>query len=125
MTVDTIAEMELQKECLSDEEPLGTNEEDIRAGIEKTIEKVGRLIELKKLKGSAWVASVELWDQMKIRHVEKKGEGPIVTESVLAKVVDGTIITSHVEGKKSWEKKPESESELGTAQQKEGEKNAS
>ncbi len=96
MTVDTIAERDLQKECLSDEEHLGTDEEDIRTGIEKKIEKVGRLIELKKLKGSAWVATVELYDQMKIRNVERKGEGPVVTESVLAKVVNGTIVTSHV-----------------------------
>ncbi len=95
MTVDTIVERELQKECLSDEEHLGTDE-DIRTGIEEKIEKVGRLIELKKLKGSAWVATVELYDQMKIRNVERKGEGPVVTESVLAKVVNGTIVTSHV-----------------------------
>ena len=122
MTVDTIAERELQKECLSDEEPLGTDEEDIKTRLEEKIEKVGRLIELKKLKEGAWLATVELWDQMRIRNVERKGEGPIVTESILAKVVDGTIVTSHVSGKKSWEKKQESESELGTAQQKEGEK---
>jgi len=120
-----LLERELQKsepgESL-DEEFLGTDEEDIRAGIEKKVEKVGRLIELKKLKEGAWLATVELWDQMKIRNVERKGEGPIVTESILAKVVDGTIVTSHVQGKKSWEEKPESRSESGTGPQKEGEK---
>ncbi len=104
------------------EEFLGVDEEYIKAGIEKKIEKVGRITELKRLKENVWLATVELWDQMRIRNVERKGEGPIVTESILAKVVDGTIVTSHVQGKKSWEKKEESESESGTAQQKEGEK---
>ncbi len=120
-----LLEREIQKgesgESL-DEEFLGADEEDIKAGIEKKVEKVGRIIELKKLKEGAWLATVELWDQMKIRNVERKGEGPIVTESILAKVVDGTIVTSHVQGKKSWEEKPESKSESGTGQQKEGEK---
>jgi len=102
-----LLERELQKkesgESL-DEEFLGVDEEDIKAGIEKKIEKVGRIIELKKLKEGAWLATVELWDQMKIRNVERKGEGPIVTESILARVVDGTIVTSHVQGKTSWER---------------------
>ena len=103
-----LLEREIQKgesgESL-DEEFLGADEEDIKAGIEKKVEKVGRIIELKKLKEGAWLATVELWDQMKIRNVERKGEGPIVTESILAKVVDGTITTSHFQGKKSWEEK--------------------
>ncbi len=103
-----LLEREIQKgesgESL-DEEFFGVDEEDIKAGIEKKVEKVGRIIELKKLKEGAWLATVELWNQMKIRNVERKGEGPIVTESILAKVVDGTIVTSHVQGKKSWEEK--------------------
>lgn len=104
----------------ADEEPLAVDEdeEDIKIRIEKKIEKVGRLIELKKLKERTWLATVELWEAMKIRNVERKGEGPIETESILAKVVDGAIITTPIKGKKPLEKKEESKSELGAAQQK-------
>jgi len=139
---EVLLERQLQKgepgESL-DEEFLGVDEEDIKAGIEKKIEKVGRLVELKKLKENTWLATVELWDQMRIRNVERKGEGPTVTENVLARVVDGTIVTSTVRGKTSWEREAtegstelserategspansgeESEFELGAAQQK-------
>ena len=128
---DEEARQKAQQETLAnqlaeplDEEPLGADEddEDIKTQLVRKIENVGRLIELKKMKESTWFATVELWDQMKIRNVERKGEEPIVTESVLAKVVDGTVVTSRVQGKKSWEEKPESKSESGTGQQKEGEK---
>jgi len=104
-----------------DDEPLGVCEEDIKDALEKRIAKAGRLIELKKLKESTWIAIVEPWDQMKIRNIERMGQGPIETETIVAKVVDGKIITAPIKGKKSWEKRVENKSKLGAAQQKGGE----
>ncbi len=114
-----------------DEEFLGSDE-DIEGTLEKKLADVGRFVELKRLDENAWVATVELWEQMKIRNIERKGEGPIETEAILAKVVDGTITTSVIKGNKSLEGKAtegypansgeENKFELGTDQQKEGEK---
>ncbi len=121
-----------------DEDLLGADE-DIEGALEKKLADVGRLVELKRLDENAWVATVELWEQMRIRNIERKGEGPIETEAILAKVVDGTITTSVIKGNKSLEEKAtegsierserviegspansgeESKFELGTAPQK-------
>ena len=121
-----------------DEDLLGADE-DIEGALEKKLADVGRLVELKRLDENAWVATVELWEQMRIRNIERKGEGPIETEAILAKVVDGTITTSVIKGNKSLEEKAtegstersvrvaegcpansgeESKFELGAAQQK-------
>ena len=121
-----------------DEDLLGADE-DIEGALEKKLADVGRLVELKRLDENAWVATVELWEQMRIRNIERKGEGPVETEAILAKVVDGTITTSVIKGNKSLEEKAtegsterservteecpvnsgeESEFELGTAPQK-------
>jgi len=97
------------------------DEEQAGKFLEDKLSEIGRLISLERTE-SGWLATIEPWEQVRIRNIERKGDGPIESESIVAKVVDGTIITSHVEGKKSWEKKEESESKLGTAQQKEGEK---
>ena len=75
-----------------DEEPLGADEEDIKDALEKRTAEVGRLIEFKKMKENTWLTTVEPWEDMRIRNVERKGEGPIETESILAKVVDGDLI---------------------------------
>jgi hypothetical protein len=104
-----------------DDEPLGVYEEDIKDTLEKRIAKAGRLIELEKLKENIWIATVEPWDQMKIRNIERMGKGPIETETIVAKVVDGKIITAPIKGNKSWEKRVENKSKLGIAQKKGGE----
>ena len=88
-----------------DEETLGGEEEDVKVLLEKKIAEVGRLVELKKWREDSWIVIVEPWARMRIRNVERKGEGPIETERILARVVDGTIITSPAKENKSWEKK--------------------
>ena len=67
--------------------------------------------ELKKWKEDSWIVIFEPWEEMRIRNIERKGEGPVETECILARLVEGTIVTSPIK---------ESGSELGTAQQKEG-----
>ena len=103
-----LLERELKTGESLDEGPPGADEEDIKTRLEKKIAKAGRLIELKKWKEDAWVATVEPWEDMRLRNIERNGQGPIETETIVAKVVDGDLIMAPV--------KPE----LGTAQRPTG-----
>ena len=113
-----------QLEKLVDEKPLGEDEQDIKASLKKRIDQVGRLIELKGQEKNTWIAIVEPWEEVRRRNIERKGQGPVVTEAILVKCVGGTVIASPIEKTdKSWEGK-----ELNRAQahnKEEEEKNGS
>lgn len=85
------------------EKPL---EEDIKASLEERINQIGRLIELnKRKKENIWIAIVEPWEEIRRRNIERKGQGPVVTEAFLVKCVGGTVTASPIKKTdKFWER---------------------
>ncbi len=81
-----------QLEKLVDEKSLGEDEEDTKASLEKRIDQVGRLIELKGQEKNIWIAIIEPWEEMRRRNIERKGQGPVITEAILIKCVNETAI---------------------------------
>jgi|GEM_PF-2139552 len=82
---------QLEKSVLLEED-----EQDIKASLKKRIDQIGRLIELKRQEENIWVAVVEPWEEMRRRNIERKGQGPVITESILVKCVGGTVIASPI-----------------------------
>ncbi|MCK4418772.1 hypothetical protein KAV79_03105, partial [Candidatus Aerophobetes bacterium] len=96
-----------QLEKLIDEKSLKGDEQDIKVSLEKRIGQVGRLIELKKQEENIWIAIIEPWEEVRRRNIERKGQGPVITEAILIKCVnETTIIASPIKKTdKSWEGK--------------------
>jgi len=91
-------------------EPLDEDNQpsNIQASLEKRIDQIGRLIELKKQKEDMWIASVETWEEMRKRNIENKGKGPLVTQGFSLKWVNGTVEASPIgRTDKPWEEKLE------------------
>ena len=91
-------------------EPLEEDKQpsNIEASLEKRIDQIGRLIELKKQKENIWIASVEPWEEMRKRNIENKGKGPIVTEGFSLEWANGTVEAFPIgRTDKPWEKKVE------------------
>jgi len=79
-----------------DEKCLEGDEQDIKASLKKRIDQIGRLIELKRQKENIWIATVEPWEEMRRRNIERKGQEPVVTEAILVKCVGGTVTASPI-----------------------------
>ncbi|MEE9316358.1 MAG: hypothetical protein V3U97_04530 [bacterium] len=90
---------------LKEEGVLVEDEEEVKRFLEKRLSKIGRIEDFKKWTHLSWTALIEPWDEMKRRNLERKGEPPIVTERILARVVKGKLIVVPLrDADKPWEK---------------------
>jgi len=94
------------------DEPLGTDDGEITDAVEKKVDALGRLVDMKKWNGNGWLVVLEPWEEMRVRNIQRKGKGPVKTECILVKVVDGTIITAPVRETESSKRTEETEREL-------------
>ncbi|MFQ6066095.1 MAG: hypothetical protein ACE5K3_02305 [bacterium] len=112
-----------QLEKLVDEKPLGEDEQDIKASLKKRIDQIGRLIELKRQEKNIWIAIVEPWEEVRRRNIERKGQGPVITEAILIKCVnETTIIASPIKKTDKFWKREEVKSGLSPQQKIGGKK---
>ena len=81
------------------------DEEEIKNFLEEKLTKIGRIEEFKKWTHLSWTALIEPWDEMRKRNIERKGEPPIETERILARVVKGKLVVVPLkDADKPWEK---------------------
>jgi len=57
------------------------DEEQAREFLEDKLSEIGRLINLKRTE-NGWLATVESWEEMRLRNIKRKGEPPVVTGAI-------------------------------------------
>jgi len=57
------------------------NEEEAQQFLEDKLSDIGRLINLERTK-EGWLATIESWEEMRLRNVRRKGKPPVVTEEI-------------------------------------------
>ena len=81
------------------------DEEEVKRFLEEKLSRIGRIDEFRKWTHLGWTALIESWDEMKKRNLERKGEPPIITERILARVVKGKLVVVPLkDADKPWEK---------------------
>ncbi|ODS34293.1 MAG: hypothetical protein SCARUB_00552 [Candidatus Scalindua rubra] len=101
-----LQEIETKASLASVEEGLVVeDEEEAKKFLEEKLSKIGRIEEFKKWTHMGWTALIEPWDEMKKRNLERKGDPPIVTDRILARVVKGKLLVVPLkDAHKPWEK---------------------
>ena len=98
----------IEDEAKVSEEEVGLvveDEEEVKRFLEEKLSKIGRIEEFRKWTHLSWTVLIEPWDEMQKRNLERKGEPPIVTERILARVVKGKLIVVPLkDADKPWEK---------------------
>ncbi|MEW6685011.1 MAG: hypothetical protein AB1393_02235 [Candidatus Edwardsbacteria bacterium] len=66
------------------------NEDEARQLLEDKFSEIGRLISLERT-ADGWLATIEPWEEMRLRNVKRKGKPPIVTEEIEIGWKDGKL----------------------------------
>lgn len=66
------------------------NEEEAKEFLEDKLSDIGRLINLERTE-SGWFATIEPWEEMKLRNVKRRGKPPIITEEIEIDWKDGKL----------------------------------
>ncbi|MFZ6016269.1 MAG: hypothetical protein ACOYU0_01385 [Nitrospirota bacterium] len=66
------------------------NEDKARQLLEDKFSEIGRLISLERT-ADGWLATIEPWEEMRLRNVKRKGKPPIVTEEIEIGWKDGKL----------------------------------
>ena len=104
LLVKDLQEIEVRA-ASAEEGILFEDEEEVKRFLEEKLSKIGRIEEFRKWTRMSWTALVESWDEMRKRNTERKGEPPIVTERILARVVKGKLVVVPLkDADKPWEK---------------------
>ena len=85
------------------------DEEQAQQFLEDKLSEIGRLISLERTE-NGWLATVEPWEEMRLRNTERKGKPPIVTDQIEINWRDGEL-----------EFAPEEEATDGILEQSQGE----
>jgi len=85
------------------------DEEQAQQFLEDKLSEIGRLISLERTE-NGWLATVEPWEEMRLRNTERKGNPPIVTDQIEINWRDGQL-----------EFAPEEEATDGSLEQSQGE----
>ena len=66
------------------------DEEQAQQFLEDKLSEIGRLISLERTE-SGWLATIEPWEEMRLRNIKRKGKPPIVTEAIEINWKDGEL----------------------------------
>ncbi|MDI6889683.1 MAG: hypothetical protein QMC83_01910 [Thermodesulfovibrionales bacterium] len=66
------------------------NEKETQQFLEDKLSRIGRLISLERTE-SGWLATVESWEEMRIRNIKRSGKPPVVTEEIEINWKDGKL----------------------------------
>lgn len=79
------------------------DEEQAREFLGNKLSEIGRLINLERTE-SGWLATIEPWEEMRLRNTERKGKPPIVTDQIEINWKDGQLEFVPEEGEDLYEK---------------------
>jgi hypothetical protein len=79
------------------------DEEQAEQFLEDKLSEIGRLIDLERT-ASGWLATIESWEEMRLRNVKRKGEPPMVTDQIEIIWKDGELEFAPEEGEDLYEK---------------------
>jgi len=79
------------------------DEEQAREFLEDKLSEIGRLISLERTE-NGWLATIEPWEEMRLRNTERKGKPPIVTDKIEINWKDGELEFVPEEGEDLYEK---------------------
>ena len=66
------------------------DEEQAREFLEDKLSEIGRLINLERTE-SGWLATIEPWEEMRLRNIKRAGKPPVVTEAIEVNWKDGEL----------------------------------
>jgi len=66
------------------------NEDEAKQFLEDRLSEIGRLISLERTEGG-WLATIEPWEEMRIRNMKRAGKPPIVTDEIEISWKDGKL----------------------------------
>jgi len=79
------------------------DEEQAREFLEDKLSEIGRLIDLERTE-NGWLATIEPWEEMRLRNLKRKGKPPIVTDQIEIIWKDGELEFAPEDGEDLYEK---------------------